>query len=370
MSKIRDLPGLSRFLLPLLFCDLQRAAIDGPIIIMNASKYGCDALIVFVDKDPVHIPLPITKKDVQELSLRLRILTKGAKRMDMRAIEREFKIFLRTLWDKLVSHVVNVLQTTCYRNSRTWWCPTAEFSLLRLHAAAPYRERQKGVSDIYVSSYTTTLTALIRARRPGILNSAHDKKCFIAIGQAVAKDTSPLLHVGTELDNIGRLVDGLATFTRIEGQNACISNIADKLGKYEWAHFACHGIPSQGKPFESAFALHDGGFTIQHITRCNLQNPEFAYLSACHTTVGDTKSPDEVIHLAAAMQFAGFRSVIGTMSAVDDSQTNKVISTFYDTMIDDSGRLDYTRAARALRMTMKKVNIPMDQRILYIHIGA
>ena len=117
-------------------------------------------------------------------------------------------------------------------------------------------------------------------------------------------------------------------------------------------------------------SLHDGGFTIQHIIQCNLQNPEIAYLSACHTTVGDQESPDEVIHLAAAMQFAGFRSVIGTMWAVDDSETSKVISMFYNQMIDDSGRLDYTRAARALRMTMKKVDIPMDQRILYVHLGA
>ena len=85
----------------------------------------------------------------------------------------------------------------------------------------------------------------------------------------------------------------------------------------------------------------------------------------------DCESPDEVIYLAAAMQFAGFRFVIGTMWAVADSQTNKVISSFYKLMIDESGHLDYTRAARALRMTMKTVvDIPMDQRILYIHLGA
>ena len=370
VSKIRKLLGLSRFLLPPLFSDLQRAAIDGPVIIMNASTYGCDALIVFADKDPVHIPLPVTKEEVRGLSLRLRTLTSNAKRMDKMDTDKAFKIFLRELWNKLVSHIVNVLRTTCRHNSRIWWCPTAEFSLLPLHAAAPCRECQKGVSDLYVSSYTTTLTSLIRARRPSVLNSAHNKKRFIAIGQAAAKDTSPLIHVGTELNSIGRLIGGLATFTRIEGKEACISNVADELGKNEWVHFACHGIPSQEKPFESAFALHDGPFTIQHITQCNLQNPEIVYLSACHTTVGDRESPDEVIHLAAAMQFAGFRSVIGTMGAVDDSQTDAVISSFYKLMADDSGRIDYTRAARALRLTMKTVGITMDQRVLYIHLGA
>ncbi|KAF8427629.1 hypothetical protein L210DRAFT_3560595 [Boletus edulis BED1] len=40
-------------------------------------------------------------------------------------------------------------------------------------------------------------------------------------------------------------------------------------------------------PFESAFTLYDGHFTIQRIIRCGLKNPEFAYLLVCHTTVGN-----------------------------------------------------------------------------------
>ena len=139
----------------------------------------------------------------------------------------------------------------------------------------------------------------------------------------------------------------------IDGEESCTSRVVEELGRHEWDHLACHGLPNQKGPFESAFALHDGHFTIQRIIGCDLKNPEFAYLSACHTTVGDEKSPDEVIHLALAMQFVGFRSVIGTMWAVDESS-----------------RLDHTRAAFALTKTMKSVDIPFDQRILYIHLGA
>jgi hypothetical protein len=53
----------------------------------------------------------------------------------------------------------------------------------------------------------------------------------------------------------------------------------------------------------------------QRIIGCELKNPEFAHLSACHTTVGDEESPDEVIHLASAMQFVGFRSVLTLQAA-------------------------------------------------------
>ena len=366
VSSIRELHGLSRFLLPSLFTDLQRAAIDGPVIIVNASKYGCDALVVFDDKDPVHIPLPVTKEDVRGLSSNLHTLRNLAtqKRMD---VTTGFKSFLRELWDRVVSHIVDVLREKCPRQSRIWWCPTAEFSHLPLHAAIPYRKGQESVSDLFISSYTTTLTALIHARRPDV---GPNKKRFIAIGQANAPGFHKLHSIHTELANIKRHVKGVAMFTRIAGRNAHISGVTDKLSKNEWVHFACHGISNKEEPFESAFALRDGMFTIQRIIQCNLDNPEFAYLSACETTVGDEESPDEVIHLASAMQFAGFRSVIGTMWSVDDSPATKVASTFYKFMVDESGCLDYTRTAWALWKTLRIVDIPMDQRILYIHLGA
>ena len=367
VTNIRELPGLSRFLLPSLFSDLQCAAIGGPVIIVNASKYSCDALVVLLDRDPVHIPMQITRGDVRDLSTELRMLTVRATRADT---TREFAAFLRKLWDQVVSPIVDVLQTIRPPRSRIWWCPTAEFSLLPLHAAGPYRKGQRNLASLYISSYTPTLTALIRARRRDSSNSAAQRKRFIAIGQAKATGESELLSVGAELRNIGQHIGSQATFTRIDGEESCISRVVEELGKNEWVHLACHGLPNRTKPFESAFALHDGHFTIQRIIGCDLKNPEFAYLSACHTMVGDESSPDEVIHLASAMQFLGFRSVIGTMWAVDDGETNGITSTFYKHMVDESGCLDHTRAAFALNKTMNSVNIPFDQRILYIHLGA
>ena len=111
--------------------------------------------------------------------------------------------------------------------------------------------------------------------------------------------------------------------TRIKGRAAHISGVADKLSENEWVHFACHGISNE-EPFESVRQdVHN------HIIQCNLENPEIAYSSARHTTVGDQENPDEVSHLASAMQFASFRSVIGTMrQSVADSPAIKVASTF------------------------------------------
>ncbi|OJA10602.1 hypothetical protein AZE42_08457 [Rhizopogon vesiculosus] len=121
--------------------------------------------------------------------------------------------------------------------------------------------------------------------------------------------------------------------------------------------------------------MSDGPLTITDIIRLQrppLHNPEFAFLSACHTTVGHASSPDEAIHLAAAMQFSGFRSVIGSMWSVDDEVAGPIVSAFYENMFDRSGRFDCTRAAVALHKAVKKLRkqIPIEQQIVFIHIGV
>ena len=369
LTRIRELPGLSHFLLPPPFSNLQQAACGGPVIIVNASKYSCDALIVLVDRDPHHIPLSITKERVRKLSSKLGALTMRAQLMD---VTRDLAILLRELWDGVVSPIVTFLHQIYPFRSRIWWCPTAEFSLLPLHAAGPYRKGQRNLANLYISSYTPTLTALIRARCHDLPHPASKGKRFVGIGEATAKGENELVSVGAELEAVEHRVDGLAaSFTHIEGPESCIARVTEELGKNEWVHLACHGIPNREQPFESAFALSDGHFTIERIIQCQLRNAEFAFLSACQTTVGDEESADEVMHLASAMQFAGFHSVIGTMWAVMDVVALRITSAFYDNMIDECGCLDYTRAALALNRTIEEsVDIPLDLRVLYIHIGA
>jgi CHAT domain-containing protein len=44
-----------------------------------------------------------------------------------------------------------------------------------------------------------------------------------------------------------------------------------------------------------------------------LENAFLAYLSACQTATGDREQPDQAMHLAAAMLYSGFKSVVATM---------------------------------------------------------
>ncbi|KAG1759241.1 TPR-like protein [Suillus occidentalis] len=370
VSRIRMLPGFSRFLLPPLFSDLRKAAEEGPVIIVNASQYSCDALIVLSDRDPVHVPIDITQTEVFDLSIEFQSLSKEFGSFDTQ--HKLIKI-LRKLWHDIVDPVVQALgASNVHPGSHIWWCPTAEFTPLPLHAAGLYEKKRDSLPHIYISSYTPTLATLVRARRQ--VSQDGSPQYFVAIGQGNPDGGKPLQCVAPELAVVAqRLAPIVSSFMSLEDGDATVKAAFDVLSHNQWLHLACHGMPNRKKPFESSFAMRDGPLMIKDIIRSDWRNPEFAFLSACHTTVGDEKSPDESIHLAAAMQFSGFRSVIGSMWSVDDEVAQEVVSAFYGNLVDGSGRLDCTRAAMALHKAVKKLrrnNVPLEQQIVFVHIGV
>ncbi|OAX37752.1 hypothetical protein K503DRAFT_692777 [Rhizopogon vinicolor AM-OR11-026] len=373
ISRIRMLPGFSRFLLPPLFSDLQKAAQDGPVIIVNASEYSCDALIILSAQDPVHLRLDISQAEVSEWSTELQSITRDAGFSDDRLQQNLIVHILRKLWKHIVAPIVEALKELIHPRSRIWWCPTAEFTLLPLHAAGSYVKNGDNLSHFYISSYTPTLAALIRARQQVPLDESTPH--FVAIGQGYLGTENELPRVAAELRDVARRVTPILPFTLLADSDATVKQARDAISRHQWLHLACHGLPDREKPFDSSFAMHDGSLTITDIIglqRPPLQYPEFAFLSACHTTVGHASSPDEAVHLAAAMQFSGFRSVIGSMWSVDDTVAGQIISAFYENMFDRSGRLDCTRAAVALHKAVKKLRkqIPIEQLIVFIHIGV
>ena len=145
------------------------------------------------------------------------------------------------------------------------------------------------------------------------------------------------------------------------------------MANHSWVHLACHAGQEHADPDRSGFALWDGILTITDLAAQPTQRRELAFLSACQTATGSIRHLDEAIHLAAAMQFLGYRHVIATMWAIADSLAPAVAASVYAAVTRD-GRPDPGLTARALHQavsSLRQAN-PADPLLWapYIHLGA
>lgn len=120
-----------------------------------------------------------------------------------------------------------------------------------------------------------------------------------------------------EIEEVARILEPLeCVFIGTGPSGSQVQEVCEQLSRASLVHFACHGTQNLRDPLQSGFGLRDGPLTISDIMRLNIQEGFLAFLSACETAAGDTKQPDQVVHMAAAMLFAGFRSVIASMWCV------------------------------------------------------
>ncbi|KAG1895828.1 CHAT domain-containing protein [Suillus fuscotomentosus] len=381
VAEIRDLPAFSRFLLPPSYEDLQVAARQGPVIILIASQYSCSAIIVPTLGDPHHVPLPsIGLADLTNLKDRFTRAIRDSSRMNPGESRTDLIVLSRIIWDQIMLPIVNVLEHVLKlkRRSRIWLCPTAAFTSIPLHAAHPFQTKadrsgkEPCLEDLYICSYTPTLSALIRSRQ---LMKKRVPPSFVAIGQGQpgAGKGKALLAVDSELELVHKLVPATANRTTISGNAATRAGALEALQQNTWVHLACHGKQDPKQPYDSHFVMRDEHLTLLDIMERHVPQAEFAFLSACHTAVGDEETPDEVIHLAAGIQFSGFKSVVGTLWEVDDSVAKHVVEAFYGYMfgdLKDGGVMDCTKAAWALNCATHavKTKVPLEQRMVFVHI--
>ncbi|KAG1771926.1 CHAT domain-containing protein [Suillus placidus] len=381
VAEIRNLQGFSQFLLPPSYEDLQAAARYGPIIILVASKYSCSAIIVPTSGKPHHVPLPsITLADLMTLKDRFTRAIRDASRMNPAEMRTDLIVLLRIVWDEIMLPIVSVLENVLKlkHRSRIWLCPTAAFTSLPLHAAHPFqtradRSKEPCLEDLYVCSYTPTLSALIRSRQ---MMKKRVTPSFVAIGQGQpgAGKGKALSAVDSELELVHKLVPTTANHTTISGDAATRAGALQALEGNTWVHLACHGKQDPTQPYNSHFVMRDEHLTLLDIMDRDIPHAEFAFLSACHTAVGDEETPDEVIHLAAGLQFSGFKSVVGMLWEVDDAVAKHVVHAFYTYLFHpkEVGVMDATKAAWALNRATHAVKtmVPLEQRIVFIHIGV
>jgi CHAT domain-containing protein len=158
----------------------------------------------------------------------------------------------------------------------------------------------------------------LRAREEPIkLLPAQIQLLLVSEGRAKSKDLPVLVSVDKECEEIMQVAksDCIPVIDHMIGDTT-VSRVLQGLSSANIVHLACHGIQDTQDAVESGFCLGDGNLTLSDLMDTDLDHAFLAFLSACETAKGDEKQPDQTVHLAAAMLFAGFRSVIATMWCV------------------------------------------------------
>ncbi|KAF8548819.1 hypothetical protein OG21DRAFT_1422363, partial [Imleria badia] len=389
LQEIRGLPGFERFLIHKEFSQLRASAHSGPVVILNAAQYRCDALIVLAESENViHVPLSgFTLKRFGVLQKSLDSLLGSARailpddRGGFPASRHDFswESILSTLWKGVVKPVLDTLglsvRDVLGGLSRIFWCPTGPFMFLPIHAAGlygtQYSEPGHKVFDFVISSYVPTLSILMPPIRDP--NSSGNIR-ILAVPQPSSDGQSRLPGVHTELDHIREIISNSpAQTTLLESSIGTVEEVLAMMKDADWVHFACHGVQDSETPSSSGLCLADQR-RLKLSDMISLSRPHggLAFLSACQTATGDKKLSDEAVHIAAGMLFAGYGGVVGTMWSISDRVAPYVAKNVYEELFASGAPPDYREAALALHNAVGRLrdnNASFVEWVPFIHVG-
>ncbi|WP_158633288.1 CHAT domain-containing protein [Amycolatopsis sp. WAC 04182] len=370
LAEARALPGLEYLLRIPPLATLREGLPDGPVVLLNVDEARCDALIVHGDRDVDHVPLPDLSyaeagRQAEGYLRALKLLENpgGPGDLATTGAKQTVHATLEWLWDTVAEPVLTRLGYTGHDEPlpRLWWCPTGSLTLLPLHAVGYHDPADtpagRTVIDRVVSSYTPTLRALAKANTASAVKPADRRILVVSMPETPPVPGSPAMcplpGARAEAEFVSRAPSFNGT-VRVADTATHAATTAD-LRTHAYAHFACHGGQNLRQPSTGSLYLWDKPLSVLEVAELDLEHAELAYLSACSTAIGGTDLPDEAIHLAAALQLAGYRQVIATLWTITDRTAVEVAETMYTGLLGPSGlRLDDTahllhRTVRALR---------------------
>lgn len=325
LDDIRGVPGHENFLRPPAAAELTALNLPGPIVLINVSRFGGHALIIGPEPGVRALPLDgLDHEDVRSHAYELLSATAAS-------VTNEI---LAWLWTAVVGPVLEAIGSA----TRVWWVPTGLLCAFPLHAATAPRGRS--ALDLIESSYAPTIRLLTRALTRGAAPEPGDDLIV-----AVRRTSNGAELAGAEAEGQA-LTERLPQAVALLNEAATRESVLTALPQASRAYFACHNFRDDAHPHLSGLGLSDGLLTIDDLSRLDLPKAEFAQLSACATVMPTPDAPDELTHLAAAFQLAGFRSVVATLWPVHDQ-----IATEFSQLFHDAG--GHTRAAAALAVATR-----------------
>lgn len=326
LDEARALPGFADFLAPPELDDLLESAVDGPVVLINVSGLRSDALIVRPSGITV-VELPgVTPDSVAAQADAFGAALAASTRPGAGEAGAQATVtgVLGWLWDFITEPVLKRLGHTGPPSvgwPRVWWSPVGQLALLPIHAAGRFPDGTS-VLDRVVSSYTPTLRALRHARAQHVRAGGD----LVIVAVAEASGARALRGVEREASRIAALTPA----TRLDGVEATADSVRAALMSHASAHFACHAASDPDDPSAGHLLLHDGPLTVLDVSALDLSGVRLAVLSACETSLGTHRIPDESLHLVSAFQLAGYPAVVGTLWQVNDLVARGVAVDLYE----------------------------------------
>jgi CHAT domain-containing protein len=188
---------------------------------------------------------------------------------------------------------------------------------------------------------------------------------LLAFGDPLYEDSSLNTQVKyPRLEYSGNEIEAVTSFFKSGSFAIFLRNKANEenfkkmndLGKFNYIHFATHGLINEEKPDLSSLILtsernsgEDGLLQAAEIFNLKL-NADLVVLSACQTGLGKLVRGEGMVGLTRAFMYAGTPSVLVSLWSVSDISTADLMREFYKNLIKN--KLSKTDALRKTQLTL------------------
>ena len=165
-------------------------------------------------------------------------------------------------------------------------------------------------------------------------------------GDADDSGAPPLARYRRGLSPLPEAREEVATLARLYGRRAWTyvgAEATEEQAKHppvlpRYLHFACHALLDRRSPLDSALALavpgpegsgDNGLLQAWEVFEGVRIDADLVTLSACETGLGREAAGEGLIGLTRAFQYAGARSVLASLWAVEDRSTARLMERFY-----------------------------------------
>lgn len=360
---IREQEGFHNFLMMEEPSRLQIYAAQGPVVILNASRFRGDAIII---TSAAVMSLHLVRFDLHEYFIQASNFLVALKSNPDDA-STPYKSSLKWLWEVVAEPVLDKLGFTRGGQDlpRVWWLMNGWNCLLPIHAAGDHDHALKSgepctVIDRTISSYIPTLRALDHVRKSAAAFSSTVRNDHFNIALLVKMPTTvddkELINVSTEISLVEKKLQDRFQVTSLDRPKR--SDVLPLLATSSMAHFACHGTADISDPSLSQLKLRDwktAPLDVRALLRSSLKKLQFVYLSACETAaIKALYLREESIHLSAAFQMAGVPYTVATLWKIEDNLSMEIANDFYISLIDGQEEIDFGRSAKALHSAVLK----------------